>query len=348
MCTLWAQSVRSQIWGKNTRQNFVSRKWIPRRGTGSGEIRAKRRSALLLKPGQRQRPFQNIQRNENSWVIAEHQCTCSAKGFELRRNGDSAEIQDLYKGGDGQRRSANKRGNTSVRSRSWPLRDSATTRRSACYSIAWKTLRRPRIFLRVGQLSQTTVDQRGEDKLIQNEQFRTASFSRLSATSGSFSSSTSTFQELSSTSPAQERSDGLAPTNWWASHPKQTQTTVNGVSEKSCEDLSWNHRTSIPRRSETNGIAERAVRRVKEGTFCIAAIRIGWKMVGCFNGMLFLSATCPRPLGSRGNSANNSFWSNGWISPDFSKRSIKTSSIWRESFSGVQRSRVECGKEIFW
>ena len=201
---------------------------------------------------------------------------------------------------------------------------------------------------RVGQLSQTTVDQRGEDKLIQNEQFRTASFSRLSATSGSFSSSTSTFQELSSTSPAQERSDGLAPTNWWASHPKQTQTTMNGVSEKSCEDLSCNHRTSIPRRSETNGIAERAVRRVKEGTFCIAAIRIGWKMVGCFNEMLLLSATCPTPLGSRGNSANNSFWSNGWISPDFSKRSIKASSIWRESFSGVQRSRVECGKEIFW
>ena len=34
---------------------------------------------------------------------------------------------------------------------------------------------------------------------------------------------------------------------------------------KSCEDLSWNHRTSTPHRSETNGIAERAVRRVKEG-----------------------------------------------------------------------------------
>ena len=28
---------------------------------------------------------------------------------------------------------------------------------------------------------------------------------------------------------------------------------------KSCEDLSWNHRTSTPHRSETNGIAERAV-----------------------------------------------------------------------------------------
>ena len=34
---------------------------------------------------------------------------------------------------------------------------------------------------------------------------------------------------------------------------------------KACEDLSWNHCTSTPHRSETNGIAERAVRRVKEG-----------------------------------------------------------------------------------
>ena len=35
---------------------------------------------------------------------------------------------------------------------------------------------------------------------------------------------------------------------------------------KACEDLSWNHCTSTPHRSDTNGIAERAVRRVKEGT----------------------------------------------------------------------------------
>ena len=34
---------------------------------------------------------------------------------------------------------------------------------------------------------------------------------------------------------------------------------------KSCEDVSWNHRTSTPDRSETNGIAQGAVRRVKEG-----------------------------------------------------------------------------------
>ena len=38
---------------------------------------------------------------------------------------------------------------------------------------------------------------------------------------------------------------------------------------KACEDLSWSHCTSTPHRSETNGIAERAVRRVKEGTSAV-------------------------------------------------------------------------------
>ena len=35
---------------------------------------------------------------------------------------------------------------------------------------------------------------------------------------------------------------------------------------KSCEELLWNHRTSTSHQSETHGIAERAVRRIKEGT----------------------------------------------------------------------------------
>ena len=38
---------------------------------------------------------------------------------------------------------------------------------------------------------------------------------------------------------------------------------------KVCEDLSRNHCASTPHRSETNGIAERAVRRVKEGTSAV-------------------------------------------------------------------------------
>ena len=38
---------------------------------------------------------------------------------------------------------------------------------------------------------------------------------------------------------------------------------------KSCEELSWNHCTSTPHRSETNGIADREVRRVNEGTSAV-------------------------------------------------------------------------------
>ena len=38
---------------------------------------------------------------------------------------------------------------------------------------------------------------------------------------------------------------------------------------KACEDLSWNHCTPTPHRSETTGTAERAVRRVKEGTSAV-------------------------------------------------------------------------------
>ena len=48
--------------------------------------------------------------------------------------------------------------------------------------------------------------------------------------------------------------------------PKVIYTDNSFEFGKACEDLSWNHCTSTPHRSETNGIAERAVRRVKEGT----------------------------------------------------------------------------------
>ena len=43
---------------------------------------------------------------------------------------------------------------------------------------------------------------------------------------------------------------------------------------KSCEDLSWNHRSSTPPRSETNGIARRVVRRIIEGTSAVQGVRL--------------------------------------------------------------------------
>ena len=102
---------------------------------------------------------------------------------------------------------------------------------------------------------------------------------------------------------------------------------------KSCEELSLNHLTSTPHRSETNGIAERAVRRIKEGTS---------KMVGWFYGMLMLTAKRPRhpggwetllqkTFGRIIEGTDHSVRSNGWVSSDFSQRSIQTPPIWQES-----------------
>ena len=52
-------------------------------------------------------------------------------------------------------------------------------------------------------------------------------------------------------------------------NPKVIYTDNSLEFGKACEDLSWNHCTSTPHRSATNGIAERAVRRVKEGTSAV-------------------------------------------------------------------------------
>ena len=51
--------------------------------------------------------------------------------------------------------------------------------------------------------------------------------------------------------------------------PKVIYTDNSSEFGKAWEDLSWNHCTSTPHRSETNGIGERPVRRVKEGTSAV-------------------------------------------------------------------------------
>ena len=78
---------------------------------------------------------------------------------------------------------------------------------NACCSIAWKTLRRPRVFLWLGQRSKAAIDQRREDNMCKTDHFVPLVVLGLCANSGSNSSSTPTLQDLSSTSPAQERRD---------------------------------------------------------------------------------------------------------------------------------------------
>ena len=60
--------------------------------------------------------------------------------------------------------------------------------------------------------------------------------------------------------------------------PKVIYTDNSLEFGKACEDRSWNHCTSTPHRSETNGIAERAMRRVKEGTS--AVLQLGLNVGG--------------------------------------------------------------------
>ena len=79
--------------------------------------------------------------------------------------------------------------------------------------------------------------------------------------------------------------------------PKVIYTDNSLEFGKAREDLSWNHCTSTLHRSETNGIAERAVRRVKEGTSAVLLQQtLNEKLVGRFYGMLFLSAKHSRSL----------------------------------------------------
>ena len=56
---------------------------------------------------------------------------------------------------------------------------------------------------------------------------------------------------------------------------------------KACEELNWNHERFTPHRFDTHGIAERAVRRVKEGTSSVL-VQFGpqRKLVGRNNGVI--------------------------------------------------------------
>ena len=62
----------------------------------------------------------------------------------------------------------------------------------------------------------------------------------------------------------------VCESSWSQIGSRKSVTLANPVEFcEACEDLSWKHCTSTPHRSETNGIVERAVRRVKEGTSAV-------------------------------------------------------------------------------
>ena len=95
--------------------------------------------------------------------------------------------------------------------------------------------------------------------------------------------------------------------------------------------ISWNHCTSTPHRSETNGIAEIAVHRVKEGTSAVLLQSgLGDELVGGFHGVLLLLRNSQDLLSDGKTPYERRFgmpfhgpvWSNGRMSPKFCKRPI--------------------------
>ena len=146
--------------------------------------------------------------------------------------------------------------------------------------------------------------------------------------------------------------------------PKVIHTDNSLTFGKSCEEMSWNHCTSTPHRSETDGITERAVRRVKEGTSSVLLQSgSGWKMVGGFHGVLLLSAKHSRSLVWWEDSiwkafrnalwrTSNTVWSNGRnITLSLRKTSQGSSNLVRKFylvyFSDMHWSRCEFWKGDF-
>ena len=94
-----------------------------------------------------------------------------------------------------------------------------------------------------------------------------------------------------------------------------------------CEYLSWNHFTSTPHRSETNGIAERAVRRVKEGTSAVllqSGLDENWweDSMECYTNLRNVQdllsggkTPCERRFGKPFKGPNIPFWFIGWVLP---------------------------------
>ena len=103
-----------------------------------------------------------------------------------------------------------------------------------------------------------------------------------------------------------------------------------------------------PHRSETNGIAERAVRRVKEGTYAVL-LQSGLDDKWWADSMEWHTylRNIQDLLSDREDSIRKTFWRNilkdpiipfwfiGWLLPYFCERPLKNPSIWKESLTWI-------------
>ena len=120
--------------------------------------------------------------------------------------------------------------------------------------------------------------------------------------------------------------------------PKVIYTDNSLEFGKACEDLSWNHCTSTPHRSETNGIAERAVRSTN-AVLLQSGLNANWwaDAMECYtylrNVQGFLSdgkTPYERPCWATIQRTHYSIWFTGWVSPYDCEGPVKNPSSWKE------------------
>ena len=128
--------------------------------------------------------------------------------------------------------------------------------------------------------------------------------------------------------------------------PKVIHTDNSLEFSKACEDLSWNHCTTTPHRSETSGIAERAVRRVKEGTSAVllqSGLNESWwaDSMECYTylrNVTDLLSDGKTPYERRlGNHLKDrlSIWFICWVLQYLCEGPVKNPSIWKENFTWI-------------
>ena len=132
--------------------------------------------------------------------------------------------------------------------------------------------------------------------------------------------------------------------------PSQKPETIHRDNSKDfikvCRVSHWHHDTSASHRSETNGVAERAVRIVKEGTLphkCEnGTARKMWDRVtecSCYlrNGRDKNDRWQDSIRGERWQifwRTLDSFWNIGWVHPKHSERQVERSSVRKENVEG--------------
>ena len=142
--------------------------------------------------------------------------------------------------------------------------------------------------------------------------------------------------------------------------PKVIYTDKSLEFGKACEDLSWNICSSTPHRSETNGIAERAVRRVKEGTYEVllqSGLDENWwaDSMECYTYLrniqdLLSDGKTPyeRRFGKPSKGPIIPFGSLVECYPIYAKRPVRNPSIWKVSLTWiVPRIRSVRGRRIW-